>query len=225
MVVKILDINQLTHDVKSFVVEKPQGFTFTPGQATEVSINKSGWEEKKRPFTFTSLSGDKNLEFVIKGYPLDKYPKHGGVTEEMHKLVKGDELIIDEAWGAIKYIGEGIFIAGGAGITPFIAIIRQLKSDQKLKGNKLFFSNKEASDVILESELKNAFGEYGVIFSLTREKKDGYENGRIDKQFIKDRVKNFSQKFYVCGPKQMVKDVNMALEELEVKPDFLVFEK
>ncbi len=33
-IVKILDIGQVTHDVKMFSVEKPEGYSFIPGQAT-----------------------------------------------------------------------------------------------------------------------------------------------------------------------------------------------
>ena len=98
MIAKILSINPVTRDVKRFTVEKPKGFKFTPGQATEVAINKPGWQDKKRPFTFTSLNSDPNLEFIIKEYPLFKYPDHTGVTEAIHKLKKGDEFIIDEPW-------------------------------------------------------------------------------------------------------------------------------
>jgi ferredoxin-NADP reductase len=65
---QILDIHQITHDVKRFTLEKPNVYTFTPGQATEVSIDKKGWREEKRPFTFTSLPEDENLEFTIKIY-------------------------------------------------------------------------------------------------------------------------------------------------------------
>jgi predicted ferric reductase len=34
-------------------------------------------------------------------------------------------------WGAIEYKGEGVFIAGGAGVTLFIAILRQLQAENK----------------------------------------------------------------------------------------------
>lgn len=40
-IVKILNIDKVTHNVKRFQVEKPEGYTFNPGQATEVSINGS----------------------------------------------------------------------------------------------------------------------------------------------------------------------------------------
>jgi len=39
-VVKVNSIKHITHDVLQIVTEKPQKYTFTPGQATEISINK-----------------------------------------------------------------------------------------------------------------------------------------------------------------------------------------
>jgi predicted ferric reductase len=48
---------------------------------------------------------------------------------KIRKLKHGDELIIRDVWGAIEYKGE-VFIAGGAGVTPFIAILRQLQTMQ-----------------------------------------------------------------------------------------------
>jgi len=38
-IVKILKTEQVTHDVRRFQVEKPAGYKFIPGQATEVSVN------------------------------------------------------------------------------------------------------------------------------------------------------------------------------------------
>ena len=56
-IVKINSIKHITHDVLRIVTEKPQKHTFTPGQATEVSINKSGWRADqicKKELSFTS---------------------------------------------------------------------------------------------------------------------------------------------------------------------------
>jgi len=39
-IVRITNIESVTHDVRRYQVEKPQGYTFKPGQATEVAINK-----------------------------------------------------------------------------------------------------------------------------------------------------------------------------------------
>lgn len=222
---KILSVGSITHDVKCFVVEKPEGYKFSPGQATEIAINKNGWEDKKRPFTFTSLNEDDFLEFIIKKYPVGKYPKHGGVTEKLHTLTAGDELLFDDPWGTINYKGVGTFIAGGAGITPFIAIIRNLKMKGEVKGNRLFFSNKTEKDIILEKELKSIFSKSNLILTLTREKANGYLNERIERNFLKKYLANYNQNFYVCGPKKMVEGIKKILDGLGASTDSIVFEE
>lgn len=219
--VLILETSFLTHDVKRFVLEKPKGYKFIPGQAAEVSINQSDWKEKKRPFTFTSLNKNPHLEFTIKAYP-----EHRGVTERLHQLSPGDELLLGEPFGTINYKGLGVFLAGGAGITPFIGILRQIKEEDRIRGNSLLFSNKTQKDIILEKEFRETFGKKeDLIFTLTRERKKGYGAGRMDEEFLKKRINDFSQNFYVCGPPEFVKDISSALKNLGTKADSLVFEK
>jgi ferredoxin-NADP reductase len=46
-VVKIISIRPVTHDVKQFRIEKPAGYAFIPGQATEISINSPTWLAEK----------------------------------------------------------------------------------------------------------------------------------------------------------------------------------
>jgi ferredoxin-NADP reductase len=217
--VKIISIENVTHNVKRFRYEKPEGYQFNPGQATEVSINKPGWEEERRPFTFTCLNDDPYLEFTIK-----IYTDHNGVTNELGKLVVGDELIIRDVWGAIEYKGPGYFIAGGAGITPFIAILRQLYKENKLEDNVLFFSNKTSKDIILESELNKMLGK-NVVYTLTQESNVKYLNERISENFLKKHVSDFNKNFYVCGPDPMVQEISNTLLKLGAIPDTVIFEK
>jgi ferredoxin-NADP reductase len=216
--VRILKTGFVTHDTKSFVVEKPEGYGFTPGQATDVTIRDFG---KKGPFTFASLNSDLVLEFVIKRY------EHHGLTEALHNLNSGDKIIIDDPFGTIHYEDEGVFIAGGAGITPFIAILRQLRQDGKLGNNILIFSNKTLRDVILEKELKEMFigKPENLVLTLTREKKPGYYFGRIDGNFLKSRIKDFSRNFYVCGPDAFVSEMTKILKDLGASPETVVIEK
>src|SRR6201996_7529183 len=146
-IVKVLKTEMVMHNVKRFTLEKPDGYSFISGQATDVSINRPGLEEELRPFTFTSLNSDDHLEFTIK-----TYTDHDGVTNKLRGVNAGNELILHEVFGAINYKGPGVFIAGGAGITPFIAILRRLHKDNKLKDCVLLFSNKAEADIILRDE-------------------------------------------------------------------------
>jgi len=95
-IVKVINTAFVTHNVKRFTLQKPGGYTFISGQATDVSINKPGLEEDLHPFTFTCLNTDDHLEFTIK-----IYKGHNGFTEKLLDVNKGDELIIHEVFGAI----------------------------------------------------------------------------------------------------------------------------
>lgn len=216
---KIISIRPVTHDVRCIRLQKPQKYSFVPGQATDVAINKEGWEDQKRPFTFTSLNTDPYLEFTIKCYA-----DRDGVTNQIGKLVEGEELIIDDPWGAIRYKGEGYFIAGGAGITPFLAIFRQLHQVGLIGKNRLFFSNRTADDIIYREELLRIF-EDKVMFVLTDKGQPHRSVEFIDKPFLQAHVTRFDNCFYVCGPDQMVQEINQILLDQGVDGQSIVFEK
>jgi ferredoxin-NADP reductase len=218
-IVKILKTEAVTHNVNRFILEKPASYKYIPGQATEICINKSGWKEERSPFTFTSLNDWDHLEFTIK-----IYNDHPGVTCQLGKLKKGDELVLHDIFGAINYHGEGTFIAGGAGITPFLAILRQLKKDNKLGNNRLIFSNRTEKDIILKDELTQMLGKR-FINTLTDEKTDQYDNARIDETYLKKHINDFSQYFYVCGPDAMVESIHDLLVRLGADKAKVVIEQ
>jgi ferredoxin-NADP reductase len=217
--VKIKSIKHITHDVLQIITEKPQQYHFTPGQATEVSINKEGWQNKKRPFTFTCLPDDDYLEFTIK-----TYPKHKGVTNQLLQLKKDDKLILHDVFGAISFKGEGVFIAGGAGVTPFISIFKYLKSKNEIGNNKLIFANKTNADIILEHEFKKLLGN-NFINILSAEKVNGYAYGQITKGFLKANSGGLNQYFYVCGPPPMIEAIEKQLIQLKADEKHIVKEE
>lgn len=217
-IVRILKIEDVTHDVRRIQVEKPSGYSFIPGQATEVSINTPELRDEKRPFTFTALNREPYLEFTIK-----LYRSRNGITNELSKLKSGAELIIRDVWGAISYKGRGIFIAGGAGITPFISIFRDLKSRNESEGNILLFANKTKADIILESEFRTLLGK-SFINILSEEKSEGYHYGYINQAFLKANIVDLNRKFYVCGPPPMMDAVLKMLDDLGVGKDSVTLE-
>ncbi|MHB8580402.1 MAG: FAD-binding oxidoreductase [Ignavibacteriaceae bacterium] len=217
--VKILDIKNATHDVKSLKIEKPAGYKFFPGQAADVSINKPNYIDEKRPFTFTSLNDWDYLEFTIK-----IYNDHNGVTKEIGNLKVGEELIIGEPWGVISYKGDGIFIAGGAGVTPFIAILRELNSTNKIGNNKLIFANKTEEDIILKDELKQILGK-NFLNILSNQKSDKYLYGFITEEFLKSTMNDFNEIFYSCGPPPMMDSLENIFHNLNIPSEQIVKEE
>ncbi len=217
--VKIKSIDHATHDVLKIVTEKPEDINFVPGQATEIFIDKTGWENEGRPFTFTCLPEEDHLEFMIKTYPDRK-----GVTNELLKLQKGDNLILNDIFGAINYKGEGTFIAGGAGATPFISIFRDLKARNKLGNNKLIFANKTKADIILEQEFQEMLGK-NFINILSREENEKYAHGKITEAFIRENTGDLKGYFYVCGPPPMMDAVANQLASLQIHENRIVKEE
>lgn len=217
--VKIKSIKHITHDVLQIVTEKPQKYSFNPGQATEIAINKNGWKDEKRPFTFTSLPENDNLEFTIK-----TYPSHKGVTNELLQLKKDDELILHDVFGAIAYKGEGVFIAGGAGVTPFICIFRYLQSKNEIGNNKLIFANKTTDDIILALEFKK-FLCGNFINILSDEKTEEYAHGQITEDFLKANITDFDKQFYVCGPPEMMEAIEEQLSNLGINKKAVTVEE
>lgn len=216
--VNIQETGFITHDVLQIKTDRPANFNFTPGQATEVAIKKEGYKGKKRPFTFTSLPSDGYLQFTIK-----IYPEHNGVTDKIQTLEEGDELLLSESWGAITYQGPGTFIAGGAGITPFISIFKDLAAKKELEQNKLLFANKGERDIILDSKFNQWLGA-DFVNILSEEHNPKHAHGRMDQDFLKKNSGALNKKFYVCGPVAMINSVKEDLKALGVANEQIITE-
>ena len=217
--VKILEKTKVTHNVRSFIVERPDNLEFKPGQATEVSIPVKGWKDARHPFTFTSLTDDDFLQFIIK-----IYKDHKGMTRKLDTLKAGDHITLHEVFGAINYEGPGTFIAGGAGITPFISIARNMQAEDNFGGNRLIFANKTRKDIILPQELETLFDD-GVVNILSDENAWGYPHGVITKDFLKSQMGGNDRMFYLCGPPPMMDSVLEQLNELGIPEKSIVTEE
>jgi ferredoxin-NADP reductase len=215
---EIKTIEKITPDVLQIRTNKPEGLEFKPGQATELFIKKENWKDKGRPFTFTSLSDDSYLEFIIK-----TYTSHDGVTDKLLDLKSGDKLLQNEVFGNIYFRGEGTFIAGGAGLTPLIAILRDRQRNGGNETNRLIFANKTSKDIILKDELKEMLNDR-FINILSNEKTEDFEYGHIDQSFLKQHSINLNQKFYVCGPDPMTESVVSDLKALGVEAENIIVE-
>lgn len=217
-VVKIKSLKSINYNVLQLVTEKPADYSFELGQATEISINQDDWKDKKRPFTFTNLPTDNDLQFTIK-----IYPSHDGVTEQLSQLKVGDELILRDVFGTIKFKGKGTFLAGGAGVTPFIAIFKWLDYNDKINEASLIFANKKEKDIFLKTKFENLLGRRFMNI-LSEENTNDYPTARIDKDFLKSTVTDFTQYFYVCGPPEMTDTVVEDLRILGAEDDKIIIE-
>ncbi|WP_435416792.1 FAD-binding oxidoreductase [Parerythrobacter aurantius] len=213
-------IRPVTHNVNELTFDRPEGFDFRPGQATDLALDRDGWRGEQRPFTFASLPGEERLQFVIKSYP-----SHSGVTEQIGQMEPGDRVIIEDPWGAIEDKGPGTIIAGGAGITPFIAILRaRQEKDGTLEGYRLIFSNERENDIILREELEAMPG-LDLDLVLTDEQAPGLHSGMVDGDYLDQAGVDLSGIVYLCGPPPMEEALVTALKARGVTDDRLVREE
>jgi len=217
-IVKVLKTEFIIHNVKRFEVGKPAGYTFIPGQATDVSINKPGLEDELRPFTFTGTNDQDHLEFTIK-----IYPSHDGVTAKLLDVKEGDELIIHDVWGAIHYKGPGLFLAGGAGVTPFVAIFREQMRHGDLSGSTLFFANRKENDIFLQDEFRQLLGENYI--DVLSEAIPPREPSFIEMKMLKEEVLKGTNLFYICGPDKFIEIMVENLMSLGVRKSQIVIEE
>lgn len=213
-------IRPITHNVNELTFERPEGYEFRPGQATDFALDRDGWRDEQRPFTFTSLPEAEHLQFTIKSYP-----SHDGVTEQIGMMQGGEQVIIEDPWGAIEDQGPGTFIAGGAGLTPFLSILRARQASHgTLDGYRLIFANSEEKDIILREELERMPG-LEVDLVLSDEDVEGMHHGQVDGDYLDQAGLDFGGTFYLCGPPPMEEAVASALKARGVSDDRLVMEE
>ncbi|MEO0634272.1 MAG: FAD-binding oxidoreductase [Pseudomonadota bacterium] len=215
--ITLLDRVQLTHDTAHYVFDKPKGYDFAPGQATDLALDHDGWEDEWRPFTFTSLPGADALAFTVKSYA-----DHDGMTYRMAALTPGDTVRIKDPWGAIEDKGPGVFIAGGAGITPFLGILNKRAAEGSLDGCTLIFANDAPRDIILRP-LWDGLDALDTTYVLSEDARDA-KKGYIDGALLDDLIDDFSQNFYLCGPPKMEEAVAELLTARGVTEDRLIRE-
>ncbi|MEX1662661.1 FAD-binding oxidoreductase [Thioclava sp. 15-R06ZXC-3] len=198
----------VTHDTHHLRFKRPKDLSCTPGQAVDLSLMREGWRDEARPFTPVNGSEGNTLDFIIKSYP-----DHESVTAQIATLQPGEKVQISDPWGAIHDAGPGTFIAGGAGITPFIAILRaRLLREGTLGGSTLIFSNKTEADIILRKEFEAMEG-LETIWLVTDEANPGpgVQNEKIDRHFLRNHATAANAPFYICGPDAMVDDIEEML--------------
>ncbi len=204
-VLKIIDINQAAPNVKRFRLEKPLDFKFIPGHSVMVSLPEN--KSNVHPFSFTSTNDDPYLEFHIK-----KFDNPGNFTQQLHAQKVGDTVLLADIFGSIRYVGPGLMIAGGQAITPFIAILRQLKKDNALAGNILIHSIQTHQNIFLENELRSMLKENYVI-TLTQEKHPAFLHGRITPELLKKYIL-LNKKTYILGPDAFVSQIKTLIKSL-----------
>lgn len=63
------------------------------------------------------------------------------------------------------------------------------------------------------------------INTITAEKAGKYDNRKIDESYLKEKIMDLSQYFYICGPDAMIESIKEQLLHLGVDDDKIVIEE
>lgn len=231
---KVSKIVKEANDTVSIIFELPESikneFNFEPGQYVTLNLNINN-EIVRRSYSISSLPDENYIRIAVK-----KIPNGKASTFLNEKLAEGDEVEVMPPLGNFKInnfnADRSVFIAAGSGITPIISMIKFLMKNGNGKV-ELYYSNKTNNDVIYKEELLALKNNYSDRFTLnlifTKEQtanNDFY--GRIDK----DKLAVYAQKYdlltaneyYLCGPEQLINNVNEFLKEKGVDKNKIHFE-
>jgi len=173
---EILSVKQQTPETKSFDFRLKNGkpLDYIPGQFYVFSL--AGWGEAV--FVPAEKIGQKNVYDIA-------IHKVGRVTEEFHRLKKGDTFGIRGPYGngfdLTKFKGKNILlVAGGLGLIPLRSLIHYLINRQLLEPEKrkiqLLYGCKNFGEVLFKDELKLWQKDMDIYLSL--DKGQGEKLGR-----------------------------------------------
>ena len=221
----------LPHTVEA--VEHPNGST------TEVTLRASKEAIKRQragQFLFVRFPGDKSLNefhpFTISSGPSEDVLRltvkaRGDFTRHLFRnLGVGAEAIVEGAYGMFDYktgSPRQIWIAGGIGLTPFLAFIREM--DGKLEHDVDFYYTVRHRDEALflgeieEAAKKNPRLKVHIRFSAT--------DGSLTVDEIVKNANSDLQHFdlYMCGPLPMVQAFTRQFKGLGVPANQIHYEE
>ena len=133
--VEILEVLSLANDRKGWVVSRPEGFDYRPGQYMLIEI----MEDYGTPFSLASSPTESTLRFatVIRD--------ESELKELMDARRAGDTFILSGPFGDLVYEDEeekiGL-IAGGIGVTPFVGILKYVTGEGLETDAALLYSSR-----------------------------------------------------------------------------------
>ena len=150
-------------------------------------------------------------------------PKGFVADKLLAELKVGDEVISSCPQGQFYYedlrdCPSVIAVAGGAGITPFLSMAEAIADGTEDFNLTIIFNSRTEDNILFKKELDAvcaATDKVKVVHVLSREEKEGYENGHITAELIKKYAPE-DYSVYICGPEKMYKSVLAEVKKLGV---------
>ncbi|MCB1451694.1 MAG: ferric reductase-like transmembrane domain-containing protein [Nitratireductor sp.] len=189
-----------------------------PGQFAFLHFSKAGLREP-HPFTIAGLGKDGSVRFAIK--PLGDYTAR--LREE---AAVGDRILVEGGYGRFVHTRGGdkqIWLAGGIGITPFLAMAESLLPEEKRKIH-LVHCVRDGAEAVRADMLAEASGRVpGFSFHLH----DSATAGRIDAEKLQASVpfEVDGSELWFCGPPPLRNAIVSGLKKAGRKLGKIEFER
>ncbi|MCP9199324.1 ferredoxin--NADP reductase [Gramella sp. GC03-9] len=233
---KIKEIIRETSQAVSISFEIPENlkdtFNFSAGQYITVKFEADG-QEFRRAYSLCSAPKSDEFKVTVKEVEGGRFSVIAN-----NKLQAGDILEVHPPEGKFilepgEKIGNYAAFAAGSGITPILSIIKTVLRDEPHSKFVLTYGNKSIDDTIFFKELLKLQAEFPhrlfieFVYSRTREENSHF--GRIETSTVNYVLKNKFKdhpfdKFYLCGPEAMIKQVTEVLKNNGIKDDQILFE-
>ncbi|MFD1696221.1 ferredoxin reductase family protein [Roseibium aestuarii] len=194
------------------------GLSARPGQFAFIGAERAGLREP-HPFTIARHGEGNEIGFAIK--PL------GDFTRRLRDELKvGDTLRVEGGYGRFE-AGRGaerqVWIAGGIGITPFLALAQELRSNPQ-RCVHLFHCVRNTEEAVGDTELAALAQELpNFDFTLHVSKTDG--RFTAEGLLARSTVDPGGAELWFCGPAALREAVTGDLKRLGHKPARVRFER
>jgi propane monooxygenase reductase subunit len=217
-------IEALTHDIQRLVLSGEK-LEFKPGQYVDITIPGT---DEVRSFSMANLPGAGELEFMIKIYSEGKFSSllSGGGLKE------GDEVEVNGPYGVFTLREKSdrplLFIGGGAGMAPILALLRSLVERSSERAAVYYYGARGPQDLFHEDELAELqqrlpnFKYVPALSDCGEEQSWDGERGLITDIVARCEDELSGVDAYLCGPPPMV-DAAIALLDQNGVPESRVF--
>jgi ring-1,2-phenylacetyl-CoA epoxidase subunit PaaE len=233
----IKEVKRETKDAVSILFNVPkelkENYKFIAGQYLNLKLTLDG-QEIRRAYSICSSPDSGELRIAVKAVT-------GGVFSQFAntKLKVGDAIEIGTPEGKFTFEPQAdrqknyAAFAAGSGITPVMSVLKSMLKNEPKSSFVLVYGNKTPEETIFHQELHDLqlqyVGRLFVQYVFSQAKVENALFGRIETSTVNFVLKNKHKeltfdKFYLCGPEQMINRVTEVLTEQNVKESSIKFE-
>lgn len=223
---------------KTFIFEKPRGFTYKAGQYMYFTLPKLKYPDSRgntRHFTLSSSPTEDFLSITV------RIRKESGYKKTLDSLEPGYEIPAQGPQGVFVLENEStqepqVMLAGGIGITPFRSIAKYATDKGLPIPIHIIYSNSIPEEITFRKEfdelmIKNPNLKVTHTITKSEESQEPWTGltGRINEDLIRKLIPDTwhpkPETFWLCGPPQMVSALEEVLEAMQIPQERIRIEK